>query len=55
MYNWGTIFTSMAVIGGKIYSNHPTIFNHVHKENKDLVYVIITLGEIYKWRGHCVL
>ena len=38
-----TIFTSMAVIGGKLYRNHPKNMNHVHKDIKDLVSVIITL------------
>ena len=33
----------MAVIGGKLFSNHPKNLNHVHKDSKDLVYVIITL------------
>ena len=40
-----TIFTSMAVIGGKIYRNHPKNLNNVRKEIKDLVSVIITLGK----------
>ena len=40
-----TIFTSMAIIGGKLYRNHPKNLNHVHKDTKDLVSVIITLGE----------
>ena len=39
------IFTSMAVIGGKIYHNHPKNLNHMHKDVKDLVSVIITLGK----------
>ena len=34
----------MAVIGGKIYRNHPKNMNHVHKNTKYLVSVIITLG-----------
>ena len=38
-------FTSMAIIGGKLYRNHPKNMNHVHKDTKDLVSVIITLGE----------
>ena len=38
-----TIFTSMAVIGGKLYRNHPKNRNHMHKDVKDLVSVIITL------------
>ena len=40
-----TIFTSMAVIGGKLYRNHPKNRNHMHKDVKDLVSVIITLGK----------
>ena len=40
-----TIFTSMAVIGGKMYRNHPKKLNHMHKDVKDLVSVIITLGK----------
>ena len=41
----GTIFTSMAVIGGKLYRNHPKNLNHVRKDTKYLVSVIITLGK----------
>ena len=40
-----TIFTSMAVIGGKLYRNHPKNLNHVHKDIKYLISVIITLGK----------
>ena len=40
-----TIFTSMAVIGSRLFSDHPKILNHVHKYSKDLVSVIINLGE----------
>ena len=40
-----TIFTSMAVIGGKLYSNHHKNMNHVHKDSKDMVSVIITVGK----------
>ena len=40
-----TIFTSMAVIGGRLYRNHPENLNHMHKDVKDLVSVIITLGK----------
>ena len=50
-----TIFTSMAVIGGKICSNHPQNLNHVRKDSKCVVSIIITLGKIYNWRGHYVL
>ena len=35
----------MAVIGGKLYSNHHKNISHVHKESKDLVSVIINLGK----------
>ena len=40
-----TIFISMDVIGGKLYSNHPKNMNHVHKDRKYMVSVIITLGK----------
>ena len=33
----------MAIIGGKLYRNHPKNLNHVHKDTKYLVSVIITL------------
>ena len=33
----------MDVIGGKLYSNHPKNMNHVHKDTKYLVSVIITV------------
>ena len=49
------IFTSMSVIVGRLFSNHTKNLNHVHKESKYLVSVIIPLGEINKWRGHCFL
>ena len=45
MQNWGNYFTSMAVIGGKMYCNHPRNLNHVHNDTKYLVSVIITLGK----------
>ena len=32
-----TIFTSMAVIGGKLYHKHPKNMNHMHKDIKILV------------------
>ena len=35
----------MAVIGGKLFSNHPKNMNHVHKYSKDLVAVIIIMSE----------
>ena len=34
----------MAVIGGRLFSNHPQNLNHVHKDSKYLVSVIKTLG-----------
>ena len=40
-----TNFTSMAVIGGRIFSNHHKNLNHVHKDSKYLVSVIITMGK----------
>ena len=39
-----TDFTSMDVIGDRLFSNHYKNLNYVHKDNKDLVSVIITLG-----------
>ena len=41
----GTVFTHKAVIGGKLYSNKPKNINHVHKDSKDMVSVIITVGK----------
>ena len=35
----------MAVIGGRLVSNHHKNLNHVHKDSNNLVYFIITLGE----------
>ena len=35
----------MSVIGGRLYHNHPKNLNHMHKDVKDLVSVIITLGK----------
>ena len=35
----------MDVIGGKLYSNQPKNLNHVHKDSKDMVSVIITMGK----------
>ena len=35
----------MVVIGGKLYRNHPKNLNHMHKDVKHLVSVIITLGK----------
>ena len=38
-------FTSIDVIGGKLYSNHTKNMNNVHKYIKDLLPVIINLGK----------
>ena len=35
----------MAVIGGRLFSNHHKNMNYVHKESKDFSSVIITLGK----------
>ena len=35
----------MDVIGVKLYSNHTKNLNHVHKDDKYLVYIIITVGK----------
>ena len=40
-----TVFTPMAVLGGKLYRNHPKNWNNMHKDVKYLVSVIITLGK----------
>ena len=39
------VFTSIAVIGGKIYSNYPKNMNHVYKDSTYMVSVIITVGK----------
>ena len=41
-----TCFTSIYIIGRKIYSNHIQNINNVHKHSKELVSAIITLGKI---------
>ena len=38
-------FTSLATIGGNLYTRHPKNLNHVHKDSKDLLSVIIILGK----------
>ena len=38
-----TCFTSIAVIGGKLFSNKPKNMNYVHNDTKDLFSVILTL------------
>ena len=37
-------FTYIAIIGSNIFSNHPKHMKHVHKDNKGLLFVIITTG-----------
>ena len=39
-----TCFTSLATIGGNLYTRHPKNLNRVHKDSKDLLSVIIILG-----------
>ena len=51
---WDTCSMSIALIGGKLYSNHPKKLNSVHKDSKDLVSVITTLGDNITG-GECVL
>ena len=43
MQNRGMCFTSIVVIGGKIYSNNPKNMNNVHKDSNELVSVIINM------------
>ena len=35
----------MAVIGGRIFSNHPKSMNGIYKDSRDLVSVIVPLGK----------
>ena len=39
-----TCFTSLATIGGNLYTRHAKNLNHVHKDSKYLLSVIIILG-----------
>ena len=39
-----TCFTSLATIGGKLFTRHPKNLNHVQKYSNDLLSVIIILG-----------
>ena len=50
-----TNFTSIAVIGGRVFSNHHKNLNYLHKDGKDLVSVIITLGKYIIGGGGSVL
>ena len=40
-----TCFTSLATIGGNLFTRHPKNPNHVHKDSKNLLSVIIILGK----------
>ena len=37
-------FTSLATIGGNLFTRHPKILNHVHKDSNVLLEVMIILG-----------
>ena len=39
-----TRFTSLSNIGGNLYTRHVQNLNHVHKDSKNLLSVIIILG-----------
>ena len=39
-----TCFTSLATIGGNLFTRHPKNLNHIHKYSNDLLSVIINLG-----------
>ena len=39
-----TCFTLFATIGGNLYTRHAKNLNHVHKDSKDFLSVIIILG-----------
>ena len=39
-----TCFTSLETIGGNLYTRHAKNLNHVHKDSKDLMSVILILG-----------
>ena len=47
-----TVFTSLAVIGGRLFSNHYKNLNHVNKDSKYLVSVIMTLGKYINGGGN---
>ena len=42
-----TCFTSLATIGGNLYTINPNNLNRVHKDSKDILLVIIILGPKY--------
>ena len=37
-------FTPLATIGGNLFTRYPKNLNHVHKDSKDLLSLIIILG-----------
>ena len=39
-----TCFTSLETIGGNLYTRHVNNLNHIHKDSKDILSVIIILG-----------
>ena len=39
--------TYIPIIGVKLYSNHPKNINHVHKYSKDLLSIILPLGNVF--------
>ena len=39
------MFTSLATIGGNLFTRHPKNLNHVHKDSNELLSVIIILGK----------
>ena len=38
-----TCFTSLETIGGNLYTRHSNNLNHVHKDSKDILSVILIL------------
>ena len=48
-----TCFTSLETIGGNLYTRHLKNLNHVHKDSKDILSVIIIL-ETYVNDGETV-
>ena len=42
-----TCFTSLEIIRGNLFIRHPNNLNHVHKDSKDLLSVIIISGKMF--------
>ena len=42
-----TCFTSLATIGGDLFTRHPKNINHVHKDSNNILSLIIILGKIF--------